>query len=85
MSEVRFSAGDGWRTGVGSEWSRRGFFLQSAHIYPPGTTIDLAFTPEGQRRIVFVQGQVTWARTSGVSGMGVVFDQPQERQIQANP
>ena len=62
-----------WLHGSGSDLSSHGLFIQSSQIFPPGTRMSIVLLPVGGRALL-VQAHVSWARATGTSGMGVVFD-----------
>ena len=62
-----------WLTGRPLDLSIHGLFVSTSQIFPPGTQISLILQGLGNRPLL-VHGVVNWARATGVSGMGIVFE-----------
>lgn len=65
--------GSEWLHARGSDLSVHGVFVHSSQIFPPGTRMLVALTPAYGAPLL-LPAKVSWARTAGASGMGVVFE-----------
>jgi len=81
--EVHYGVGDTRYVGFSGNVSRTGVMVRAAHVFPPGTVLDIEL--KFPANIFRVRGEVVWAREgsyqwvlTGRVGMGITFIEPPE-------